>query len=194
MSDRIVVLNAGRVQQIGPPQEIFDRPASRFVAAFVGEPAMNILPVVLREDAAGPFIEIGRSRIELDRAWIARHAANLGGRSLLAGLRPQHLQMRAATDRGGNVVHGSVYAVQTLGSRSIFDVEVGEHLVRVLTTSSEAGGLPRAIGAPTAFAVEPQRLYLFDGQSEQTIAQASFTDRGTGRRTQHVMEQATASA
>lgn len=193
MSDRIVVLNAGRVQQIGPPQQIFDRPATRFVAAFVGEPAMNILPVSLREDAGQPRLDIGHSQVELDREWFNRNSGSLSGRSLLAGLRPQHLSMRAATDRGANVIHGSVYAVQTLGSRAIFDVEVGEHLIRVLTTSSEAQNLPRSIGAPTAFAVDPRRLYLFDSQTEQTIAQASFADRASGRRTQTVMDQATAS-
>ena len=51
MADRIVVLNDGRVQQIGPPQEVYDRPANRFVAGFIGSPAMNFLHGELRQEA-----------------------------------------------------------------------------------------------------------------------------------------------
>ena len=64
VSDRIAVMNAGRIEQIGTPMEIYTRPASRFVAAFVGSPSMNFLPVQQISDRDGVWLKLDRARID----------------------------------------------------------------------------------------------------------------------------------
>ena len=113
MSDRVVVLNAGHVEQIGAPQEIFDRPASRFVATFVGEPAMNALPAKLVENQHGHWVEVGTSLVAIDGDWLRRSGvSSAGAADFVLGVRPQHLRMARATDTGKFTIHGKVYAVE----------------------------------------------------------------------------------
>lgn len=181
MSDRIVVMNKGRVEQIGPPQEIFDRPATRFVATFVGEPSMNILPASLIEKGGRHWIEVGSSIIPVAEVWASQVAAVSAQTRLQLGVRPQHLKLAAATDRHASVVHGTIFAVETLGSRVIFDITVGESLVRVMTSVDDAMRSPRAVGAAIGVALDPDVLYLFDELTGRTVAQALLSDRALQR-------------
>jgi multiple sugar transport system ATP-binding protein len=89
MADKIVVMNAGRVEQIGSPLELYDRPANQFVAGFIGSPAMNFLPGT---------VEPGGFRAEGGSLWplppgTSSIAANVNGRRAVYGVRPEHLQL-----------------------------------------------------------------------------------------------------
>jgi len=185
MSDRIVVLSAGRIEQIGPPQEIFDRPASRFVATFVGEPAMNTTPVRL-SGAEGRFsVELGATKIPVDAEWLKSSGALASGRAdFILGIRPQHLHMANPDDSGPYVVRGRLYAVEILGSRALFDVATGTEIVRVMTSTADLARFPHEINAPVAFCVDPDAVYLFEPETGRTCAQARFSDR-SGHKTQH---------
>lgn len=103
LGDRIVVMKGGVVQQIGPPLEVYDRPANTFVAGFLGSPPMNIVPAQLFGEA--------------------------DNRTRFCGVRPEHLSLAAAAD----AVNGTVSSVQPLGSETLVEVDVsGERLfVRV---------------------------------------------------------------
>jgi multiple sugar transport system ATP-binding protein len=91
LGDRIVVMSAGRVQQVGPPLEVFRRPATRFVAGFIGMPAMNFLSGVLSERV---FVEAGRPGPGLPVPVGAGAAAM--GREIVLGVRPQALRLSGA--------------------------------------------------------------------------------------------------
>jgi ABC-type sugar transport system ATPase subunit len=179
MSDRIVVLNAGKVEQIGPPQEIFDRPASKFVATFVGEPAMNTAATKLLRQGGDYSVDIGSSRIPVDAAWLEAAGVLAQDRpDLVLGARPQHLRMAANDDPGPFVIRGKLYAVESLGSRALFAIEVGEGaIVRVMSSTGEALLYPREMNAAVAFCVDPNALYLFDPVTGKTVAQARFSAR-----------------
>ncbi len=88
MSDRIVILNEGRVEQIGAPLDLYDRPANLFVAGFIGSPAMNILNGRLKRADGGAFVEVGGLRLP-----VAADAAIAEGRAVSWGLRPEHCRL-----------------------------------------------------------------------------------------------------
>jgi len=143
MGDRVAVLNAGVIQQIGTPDEVYRHPANRFVATFVGSPAMNMLPATLGVGRmyAGPFVldaprQIGASRIEV-------------------GIRPEHLDVTA----GG--VPAEVQVVEAAGTETFIHVDAAGHGLIV-----RAGPDVRPpVGSTVHLAVEPERVHLFDADS-----------------------------
>jgi ABC-type sugar transport system ATPase subunit len=175
MADRIVLINKGRIEQIAAPQDLFDRPATQFAATFIGEPVMNTLPVRLGEEEGEAFLSLGTSRVPVDRAWLARGEALPA--SLILGVRPQQIALSPPGEQVPGRVEGAVFAVETLGSRVIFDIEIGQSIVRVMTTVDAARRFPEEIGAPIAFRVHPDFIYLFDPVSGRTLRHARFTER-----------------
>ena len=175
MADRIVLINKGRVEQVAAPQVLFDRPQTLFAATFVGEPAMTVLPAHLTEADGAPALTLGCSRIRLDRAWFAAGEPLSPSAEYKVGVRPQHVSLSPPEATGDGRVEGTVFAVETLGSRAIFDIEVENAMVRVMTTLDEARRFPNRIGAPIAFRVKPDFLYLFDAATGRTLRQAKFT-------------------
>jgi ABC-type sugar transport system ATPase subunit len=113
MADKIVVLNAGRIEQVGAPMELYNRPASEFVAGFIGAPAMNFLPASLREG-------------QVDVDGIALGAAPAG--TVKLGIRPEHLVLRPANQ---GQLSATVSLTETLGGDAYLYVRLsgGQTLV-----------------------------------------------------------------
>src|SRR5690606_21971438 len=84
LGDRLMVMNAGAVEQIGPPLEVYARPATLFVAGFIGSPAMNFLDAVVERDGAA--LRVGPHRVALPAP-----RAEWAGRPVTLGIRPEHL-------------------------------------------------------------------------------------------------------
>ena len=101
LADRIVILNGGRIEQIGTPEEVYDTPASTFVAGFIGAPPMNLLPA--------------------RRAAAARRPAE----GLLVGVRPEHLVWHEVGRRRTPLVEGTAIVVEPLGSDTLVSLDVG---------------------------------------------------------------------
>jgi ABC-type sugar transport system ATPase subunit len=175
MADRIVLINKGRIEQIAAPQDLFDRPATQFAATFIGEPVMNTLAAHVHEEAGMGFLVVGTSRVPVDTNWLARGEAL--PRDVIVGVRPQQIALSPADETVEGRVEGVIFAVETLGSRVIFDIDAGGTIVRVMTTVDAARRYPEAIGAPIAFRVHRDFIYLFDPVSGRTLRQAQFTER-----------------
>ncbi len=96
LGDRLVVLKDGRVQQIGSPQEVYDRPANRFVAEFIGTPAMNLLPGRLRGDArtTGFTTDAGDVTVQLPHT----NPQDVTDQPATLGIRPEHLSIEVGAD------------------------------------------------------------------------------------------------
>ncbi len=152
MADRIVVLHGGVVQQVGTPEEVYERPANRFVAGFIGSPAMNFFPV--RLDGASAILADG---IQLP-APARRHGAD---RAVL-GVRPEHLV--PVQDEAGAIT-AEVALVEPLGSDTLVHFQIGEadYVARVSPDLR-----PRA-GQRMRFAVSPAKMRLFDEASGQSL-------------------------
>ena len=149
LGDRVAVLNAGQLQQIGPPAEIYDQPANLFVARFVGR--SNVLPVQTRQGADDFLVE--------GRTWRARTPAPLSG-DMLAVFRPERASLGGATENTAFVdvrdVQRTVHGVSVRTRLQEQDVE----LRLSADTAREAGGNVAA-GARLAIHVPPSAVSLF---------------------------------
>ncbi len=149
LGTRVAVLDRGVLQQVGPPEEIYRRPANRFVARFVGSPAMNLLPATLDGGTirAGPFVLA---------------AAPLGGeRRLEVGVRPEHVRL----DTAGADPAGVVEVVETAGNETLVHVTVGATTV-VARVPPE---LRLDVGQRVEVAVSESDVYLFDAETDVLV-------------------------
>nr|WP_218170121.1 sn-glycerol-3-phosphate ABC transporter ATP-binding protein UgpC [Pseudomonas costantinii] len=119
LADKIVVLNGGRVEQVGSPRELYERPASRFVAGFLGSPKMNFLAARLQAPGATSLVDapvLGMTTLPFESADLA------AGTLLTLGVRPEHISLKAAEADAGIVVTG----VEYLGSETYVHLETGQ--------------------------------------------------------------------
>jgi multiple sugar transport system ATP-binding protein len=116
MADRIVVMNDGRVEQVGTPLDLYDSPANRFVAGFIGSPAMNFLDGTIIADAGSCSVELADStRLPLPDTWSVEH-----GRKVVYGIRPEHLTL----SQGNDGIGAQVAVVEPTGSETLIIGEV----------------------------------------------------------------------
>jgi multiple sugar transport system ATP-binding protein len=128
LSDRIVVLNEGRVQQIGTPQEIYDRPASLFVARFIGTPPMNILDAeITTESGAATLVGAG---FRLPMGGLASAAASLP-RQIGFGLRAEEIRVAPVESRDTPFPVEIVWA-EHLGPKTILDLRLGNKVLKAV--------------------------------------------------------------
>jgi multiple sugar transport system ATP-binding protein len=169
LSTRIAVMNKGRVQQLGTPKEIYDRPANLFVATFMGSPAMNILPakVVLRDGA--PHAEI------TDAEGAVRHLrfaqANLAawaGREIALGLRPEAITDPEGADRKSRNIQSlanRVTVTEPAGSDTFVTMTLsGRDVIARMRADAEVRP-----GEIFDFAVNMDKAVAFDPQTEARI-------------------------
>jgi multiple sugar transport system ATP-binding protein len=154
MADRLAVLREGTIQQVGTPTEIYDRPANRWVATFVGSPRMNLLPCT----ANGRLEGNGWSLPNPGFDW-----AHPPDTPALLGVRSEDLSLEAREESAA--LEGRVYAVEPLGDRTLVDVEIGDRRIVIKappTASLEIGDQVRA-------AVDLDRIHLFDAGTEAAV-------------------------
>ncbi|MEL7299147.1 MAG: ABC transporter ATP-binding protein [Pseudomonadota bacterium] len=148
LADRIVVLEFGKIAQVGTPRELYERPANLFVAQFIGSPKMNILPC---ETGSGSYRLAG-----------ARGGAYPGDRAAAQlGIRPEHIRLGAA---GEGQCDGTIELVEYLGADSFLVVDCGELGQITVRTTGDTG---LSAGETVGLVFDEERLTFFDenGQS-----------------------------
>jgi multiple sugar transport system ATP-binding protein len=165
LGDRIVVMKDGLVQQVGSPLALFRRPLNRFVASFIGSPAMNFLDMSLAAEA-------DRFRLTADGLGMAlpqRRFAGLGphvGRTVTLGVRPQHLRLGGASSDEQVAFSGKLMVSEQLGDEQLLAVRIGPGDIRVSGVDPE---LTLATGAAVDLVVPIDSLHIFDGASGVAI-------------------------
>ncbi|MGE4534726.1 sn-glycerol-3-phosphate import ATP-binding protein UgpC [Halomonas sp.] len=156
LADRLVVMNAGRVEQVGPPLELYEKPATRFVAAFLGSPGMNFVPAV---------VEGGRLRFADDRSVeMPRHGDAKEGTRLTLGFRPEHLE--ACGEAEADLVM-EVEIVEPLGADTLLYGRVPGH--DELLIAKHPGKHRHDRGARVPLRLDRQHLHLFDVDSQRRL-------------------------
>jgi len=149
LGDRLIVMNAGRVEQIGTPIEVYERPATTFVAGFIGSPAMNMLPAQLSADARS--VELDELRLELNGA--REHA----GRKVTLGVRPEHVvRGQGHADTLAFVVE----FVEALGADTLAHGSIGASRLPLMVRLP--GSERVAAGDKLSLLLPPESLHLFD--------------------------------
>ena len=159
LADRLVVMNAGIAEQVGTPLEIYARPASEFVAGFIGSPAMNILPATVGEEGHSVTLGDG-SVLPLDEP--LQHAQPLTPVKL--GVRPEHLLL---TSDGDASVHIEVDLAEDLGSDTMVHGRLPS--TRDNLTVRLSGSHPARPGERLHLKVAAQSLHLFDQDSGKRL-------------------------
>ncbi|HZT15880.1 MAG TPA: sn-glycerol-3-phosphate ABC transporter ATP-binding protein UgpC [Gaiellaceae bacterium] len=120
MGDQVAVLRKGKLQQVAPPQELYDRPVNMFVAGFIGSPAMNMVEARIERRAGELAALVGDREISLDR----RHAflAPWAGRDVVLGVRPEDLEDAAFAPAGGPRIRARVELREALGSEVLVHI------------------------------------------------------------------------
>src|SRR5262245_28433357 len=164
LADRIAVLNAGVLQQVGTPEEVYDRPVNRFVAGFIGNIRMNFLPCVLRDgDAPSLGGRNGAWQLAIPERLRDTIRSRTDAEALILGVRPEDLTL--ATQPTDGAIAAEVYAVEPLGDRTIFDLRVGDDVVKVRTPPT----FDAAQGSQIWFDADRTRLHLFDPRTDRAI-------------------------
>ena len=159
MADHVVVMRQGVIEQQGAPLELYDRPVNKFVAGFIGSPAMNFIPATVGTDGKSLVLDLGsRQVIALDRPVPA--ASNL-----TVGLRPEHL--RLVPDEEAKI-RLPVGVVESTGSMT-YITSASQPEINVVV--SERQSLRH--GEMVSLGFDPAHLHLFDADSEQRIEIAS---------------------
>jgi multiple sugar transport system ATP-binding protein len=160
MGDRIVVMKEGFIQQIAPPLELYERPANRFVAGFIGSPAMNFLEGATRSVSGSVVFEGADDlTIPLPAGW------RDGTREIALGLRPECLTVAPTGSGGGPVVEMTVELVEPMGNEVFVHARRGPHAV-IARVSPQP--LPEP-GQPIALAVAVERAHVFDAASGERL-------------------------
>jgi multiple sugar transport system ATP-binding protein len=156
MADRIVVMHDGRIEQIGEPLELYDRPDNLFVAQFIGSPAMNIVSGTVRRANGGAWVEAaGGVR------WPLGHTAGADGQAVVYGVRPEHLSLG-----GSGAVPAEIIVVEPTGAETELLVQAGEAQI-VLVTHGRPVVNP---GDKIGLAVDPAMVHVFDQKTGARIA------------------------
>jgi multiple sugar transport system ATP-binding protein len=164
MAARICIKNRAKVLQIGTPADVYHRPATRFVAGFIGSPSMNFL------EAAGR-LTAGESHIQVNGASIAMPETRepLASKRAILGVRPEHIHISA-----DGPLPGRVFAVEYMGARQLVTVDTSAGRLKVRASSD----VRAKEGEAVSLAFDSASLVLFDPESDQAVDSTLF---GGGR-------------
>jgi len=158
LADRLVVMNAGIAEQIGTPKEVYERPASIYVAGFIGSPAMNFIPARIADDGRGITLPSGEML-----AWRSGGLTAQAGRGVTIGIRPEHLQIAAA--EGPETFHMTVEVAEELGADTLVHGKLGD-VEMVVRLPGSSGAEP---GQRVTLSPDMRMLHLFDSQSGHRV-------------------------
>jgi multiple sugar transport system ATP-binding protein len=164
LGDRVVVMKDGRVQQIGEPLELYGRPANRFVAGFIGSPAMNFVEVAISGAGDALWAEAEGLRLRVPRDLSSRIRT---GTRLTLGVRPEALRLANGTEAGsdGHTFATAVDVIEPLGNEILLNFRAGG----VPMVARVDPGVRVKAHESIQLALDPQRLHFFDAKTEAAI-------------------------
>jgi multiple sugar transport system ATP-binding protein len=161
LGDRVVVMKDGWIQQVGEPLELYGNPSNKFVAGFIGSPAMNFSEGIVGEEGgalsvSNPGMRLGASPARAERLRAYK------GQTVTIGLRPEDMHITTDGRTGFDAV---VEVVEPLGSEILLDLKVGPHAMVARVDPTVRAKVHETI----RFSVEPDRVHYFDAKTEAAI-------------------------
>ena len=166
LADRIVVMHAGVLQQVGVPEEVYANPVNLFVAQFVGSPVMNVAEVAVTGAGGDARATLAGTDagFEFPAALIAQlQAAGGAGKALSMGIRPEALEVALAPTPG--FIAAEAHSIEPLGSHDIIDVRLGGQTLRARTRP----GFVPGPGSRVYLRADPARAHFFDSGSGNSL-------------------------
>ena len=166
LGDRVVVMKDGWIQQVGEPLELYARPANKFVAGFIGSPAMNFADVTINDGGGAVTAEAQGLRLQVPAAKAAALRA-YKGQTVAFGVRPEDVHMATGSDAAGLTFDATVEVVEPLGSEILLDVRAGNSATTIVARVEPT--VRAKVKDSVKLAVNPDRLHFFDPKTEQAI-------------------------
>jgi multiple sugar transport system ATP-binding protein len=164
LGDRVVVMKDGVVQQVGEPMALYSRPANKFVAGFIGSPAMNFAEVTISETGGALWAEAAGIRVKVPPASTEAMRPHAGKRATL-GVRPEALRLANGSDPVEYVFDATVDVVEPLGSEILLNISAGPHALVARVDPSVSVKMHERV----RLAFNPDRLHFFDHATESAI-------------------------
>jgi multiple sugar transport system ATP-binding protein len=160
MGTRIAVMSDGVLQQVGTPQVLYDTPANRFVAGFIGSPAMNFIEVTASDGKL-----TGAEGLTIPIPARLRNAVGTGSRNLVAGIRPEHLELKSA-EGDTATLPGRADVVEYLGNEELLHVSAaGKDIVAIVDSDNRVKP-----GDMIQLLIPLNKLHLFDAETGNSLA------------------------
>jgi len=164
LGERIVVMNQGHIQQIAPPQVLYNEPQNMFVAGFIGSPAMNFMDARIgggKAHVEGASFTLGDAEVKALRSY--------EGKSVVLGIRPEHIYSDQFAEKMNvpkeNAMQSNVQVIENLGAETLLYFRVG---ARMVTARVEPETEAR-LGQLMTFVFDRRRMHFFDPATEQRI-------------------------
>jgi len=166
LADRVVVMNHGVIEQVGPPQVLYHTPATRFVAGFIGSPAMNFIPARLEETSGALRLHLpGGMSVDVPEARVARYRAH-AGRDVIFGIRPEHLTDDKPTDKTNPApMMLTPEVIEPMGMETLAHFKLdGAELTARLDPAT-----PAAVGQPLRLIAHMDQMHIIDPTTDKVI-------------------------
>lgn len=166
MGDRIVVMNDGVIQQVGSPLELYNNPANRFVAGFIGSPAMNFIPCRIIEETARLYIDADGIKIPLSDSKASRVKSS-SAEEFVFGIRPEDISRKGFEEESSvqsETINARINVIETLGKETHLDLSIGENLMTAIVRPDTPVGLDEQID----LVFNMEKIHLFktaDGEA-----------------------------
>jgi len=164
MGQRIAIMRDGLLQQCDVPETVYNMPANKFVAGFIGSPAMNFANVTVTEANGSLLAENSGLRIKLPAETAQRLRGHVG-RDITLGVRPEDLTVASAANADDPSFDAVIEVVEQLGSEILLDMKVGESM---MVASIEPSARVK-VRDKLRLAMRPSRLHVFDAKTEAAI-------------------------
>jgi multiple sugar transport system ATP-binding protein len=167
LGQRICIMNGGKVVQVGPPLEVYRRPANTFVAAFLGNPPMNLLPAVVVSNNDGPAVRLGEAILVLPSQLAAQLTV---GSVVTFGIRPENIAERPRDGGTFASLEAEVVQVEPLGAETIVAARVPGVERDVM---ARIGAEPDVeVGAKCTLSFDLCAVHLFDAAGDALVPRA----------------------
>ena len=180
MGHRVAVMRKGLLQQVGPPQELYLRPSNLFVAAFIGSPAMNLLPARVSVDGDRVTVTFAEHRLVIDPLAVDRYPVlrERDGRDVVVGIRPEHFSMADSASDPEQTMEVTTLVAEAMGAEVHIHANVDVPIVAIEGTPVDEDAEPGAsttkiiarvegfhtvrMGEPVRLAVRTAHIHFFD--------------------------------
>ena len=165
MSDRVAVMNDGQIVQIGTPDELYERPKSKFIAEFIGNPSMNFLSATLRSlDRTTCTIDVADEEIHFDVGYFHSEPSN---DAVTLGFRPESVSI--AEDRQNGDLEGEIELLERIGDRKLAHIDGPEDEIRVTMPANT----PLSEGEIVMLRIERSGLFIFERSTENLVVRGA---------------------
>src|SRR5262245_40223628 len=169
LGQRICIMNGGRIVQVGAPLEVYKRPANTFVASFLGNPPMNLLPARITEAKGRLLLKLGEELLELEAA---RYPALMAGAEVTLGIRPENVATQTNAAQGSRFakIPAEIAQIEALGAETILTARIPGVASELLARLGPDGDT--TVGERRTLLLDRNAIHLFDAAGVRVAAHA----------------------